>query len=356
MKEHKLKVGPVHDPALHSTSIPISGIGGHTAALRYVIIIVQVEGIPSYYEEQVALVILNVTQLGLKVPVILGTPTIHQLCCQMKESEIQTAPEEWQHALLSYEASRNVSIHAMTPQLDPDPGIEYPTIMGQNPIDLDKPVLLKDKVTIPAFASQIVHIQTQKTFMKGHCLNIMVQPPYPEERAKLPVGLIVQQVYTEMKDGSQNVSTVLCNGTGKPMHLTAGWLVGHIVAANLVPDAVASPELETKLAQDGEPEPPLTTEQCQELLMKVLEENGSLGKLKGWKKETALRAKQLLMEFHHIFCLEKNEMGCTDATKHIIELLPEQDELFKERFRRIAPHEVEEVHQHIQEMLDRGAI
>ena len=155
-----------------------------------------------------------------------------------------------------------------------------------------------------------------------------------------------------MKDGSQNVSMVLCNGTGKPMHLAARWLVGHIVAANLVPDVVASPKLEAKLAQDGEPEPPSTTEQHQELLVKVLEENGSLGKLKGWKKETALKAKWLLMEFHHIFCLEKNEMGCTDTTKHIIELLPEQDEPFKERFRRIALHEVKEVCQHIQEMLE----
>ena len=97
------------------------------AALGYVIINVQVEGIPSYCEEQVALVILSVTQLGLKVPVILGTPTIHWLCCQMKESEIQMAPEEWQHTLLSYGTSRNVSMHTMTPQLDPDPGIEYPT-------------------------------------------------------------------------------------------------------------------------------------------------------------------------------------------------------------------------------------
>ena len=140
------------------------------------------------------------------------------------------------------------------------------------------------------------------------------------------------------------------------MHLAARQLVGHIVAVNLVPDAVASPELEAKLAQDGELEPPLTTEQCQELLMKVLKENGSLGKLKGWKEETALKAKQLLMEFHHIFCLEKNEIGYTDTTKHIIELLPKQDELFKERFRRIVLHEVEEVHQHIQEMLDGEAI
>ena len=290
------------------------------------------------------------------MPVILGTPTIHWLCRKMKESEIQMAPEEWQHTLLSYEASRNVSIHAMTPQLDPDAGIEYPTNMGQNPIDLDKPVLLKDKIIILAFVSQIVHVRTQKMFMKGYHLNAMVQPPYPEDKAKLPVGLYVQRVYMEMKDGSQNISTVLCNGTGKPMHLTAGRLVGCIVAANLVPDVVASPGLEAKLAKDREPEPPLTMEQCQELLMKVLEENGSLGKLKGWKEEMALKAKQLLMEFHHIFCLEKNEMGCTDATEHIIKLLPEQDEPFKERFRRIALHEVEEVHQHIQEMLDGGAI
>ena len=298
----------------------------------------------------------NVTQLGLKVPVILGTLTIHQLCCQMKESEIQMAPEEWQHTLLSYEVSRNVSIHAMTPQLDPDSGIEYPTNTGQNPVDLDEPVLHKDRVIIPAFTSQIVHIQTQKTFMKGHCLNVMVQPPYPEDKVKVPVGLYVQQVYTEMKDGSKNMLTVLCNGTGKPMHLTARWLVGRIVAANLVPDMVASLELEAKLAKDREPEPLLTTEQRQELLMKVLEENGSLGKLKGWKEEMALKAKQLLMEFHHIFCLEKNEMGCTDATEHVIELLPKQDEPFKERFRRIVPHKVGEVCQHIQEMLDGGAI
>ena len=90
--------------------------------------------------------------------------------------------------------------------------------------------------------------------------------------------------------------------------------------------------------------------------MKVLQENGSLGKLDSWKEETTLKAKWLLMEFHHIFCLEMNKMGCTDATEHIIELLPEEDEPFKQRFRRIVPHEVEEVHQHMQEMLEEEAI
>ena len=90
--------------------------------------------------------------------------------------------------------------------------------------------------------------------------------------------------------------------------------------------------------------------------MEVLDKNGSLGKLEGWSAKNTLKAKRLLMEFHHVFCLEKGEMVVTDATEHVTELLPGQDEPFKERFRQIAPHDVEEVQRHVQEMLDGGAI
>ena len=47
-------------------------------------------------------------------------------------------------------------------------------------------------------------------------------------------------------------------------------------------------------------------------------------------------------------------IGCTDAAKHVIELL--DTEPFKERFRHITPPLVEEVREHLQEMLDGGAI
>ena len=77
VKQYKMKVWLVHDLTMHPTLIPISSKGGHNAALGYVIINIQVEGIPSYYEEQVALVIPNVTQLGMKVPVILNEGTGH---------------------------------------------------------------------------------------------------------------------------------------------------------------------------------------------------------------------------------------------------------------------------------------
>ena len=60
------------------------------------------------------------------------------------------------------------------------------------------------------------------------------------------------------------------------------------------------------------------------------------------------------MKHHNIFSLDKNEIGCTNAAEHVIELL--DTESFKERFRRIAPPLVEEVWEHLQEMLDRGAI
>ena len=172
----------------------------------------------------------------------------------------------------------------------------------------------------------------------------MVQPPYLEDEARLPVGLYIQHVYTELKDGSQSVSTMLRNGTGKPIHLASGRLIGRIVAANAVPDAIISPELEKKLAEeDGGKLKPLTMEEHQKLLMEVLDKNGSLGKLEGWSAKNALKAKRLLMEFHHVFCLEESEMGVTDATEHVIELLPGQDKPFKERFHQIAPHDVEEV-------------
>ena len=60
------------------------------------------------------------------------------------------------------------------------------------------------------------------------------------------------------------------------------------------------------------------------------------------------------MEHHNIFLLEPNEIGCMDAAEHVIELL--DTEPFKERFQCIAPPLVEEVWEHLQEMLDGGAI
>ena len=112
-----------------------------------------------------------------------------------------------------------------------------PTNTGENPTDLDELVLLKNKATIPAFESIILHCHTRKTMMMGYKLHVMTQATYPEDQANLPNGVYVVKTYTELRDGSHNVSVVLHNLMGKPVHLAAGRLVARVVAANAIPDA-----------------------------------------------------------------------------------------------------------------------
>ena len=73
-----------------------------------------------------------------------------------------------------------------------------------------------------------------------------------------------------------------------------------------------------------------------------------------WTPELAQKFECLLMEYHDIFSLDKNEIGCMDAAEHVIELLDEEP--FKEKFRWIAPPLLDEVQEQLQEMFDGGAI
>ena len=94
--------------------------------------------------------------------------------------------------------------------------------------------------------------------------------------------------------------------------------------------------------QDPESAPKkLSIEERQKLLMELLWQDGRLDQLADWTLELAQKFERQLMEYHNIFSLDKNEMGCMDAAKHIIELLDEEP--FKERFWWIAPPLLDEV-------------
>ena len=193
--------------------------------------------------------------------------------------------------------------------------------------------------------------------MMGYKLHVMTQATYLEDRANLLNGVYMVKTYTELHNGSRNVSVVLLNLTGKPVHLAAREPVARVVAVNAVPDAAPSPEFLKKLDEmepDWDPLRKLTIEERQKLLLELLRKEGWLYKLKEWPLVLALKSERMLMEHHNIFALELNEIGCTDAAEHVIELL--DTEPFKEQFQRIAPPLVEEVQEHIQEMLDGGTI
>ena len=351
VQERGLVVGSIQDLSGHNGHIPLSGLGGKiTEPLGYVMFRVQIPHVPSYDEDQVALVVVEDSHFLKKCQVVLGTPTINRAVRAMKESKMEAALEAWQSAQHTYEFA-NFMI-----QLNPeDYGMPMPTNTGENPPDLDELVLLKNKVTILAFESIILHCHTRRTMMMGYKLHIMTLASYPEDRVNLPNGVYVVKTYTELHDGSRSVSVVLRNLTGKPVHLPARRLVARVVAANAIPDATPSPEFMRKLDElepGQEPSQKMTIQDRQKLLLELLRKDGRLDKLKKWLPKLALQFERMLMEYHNIFSLEQNEIGCTDAAEHVIKLL--DTEPFKECFHCIAPPLVEEVWEHLQEMLDGG--
>ena len=103
-KSLDLVVGPLEYLAGNPSGQPIQGIGGvRTGAIGYVVFCVQIEGILGYNEEQVALVVDESSAFARKVPIILGTPTLHRVVNCMKESEMEKAPLEWENVCMAYE-------------------------------------------------------------------------------------------------------------------------------------------------------------------------------------------------------------------------------------------------------------
>ena len=94
VKECSLPVGPITD--LMDAKVACMGLGNaYTRPLGYIIIRVQVDGVWGYDEDQIALIILDFSNFAVRVPVILGTPTIGQVVNVMKEAEMDALAMPW---------------------------------------------------------------------------------------------------------------------------------------------------------------------------------------------------------------------------------------------------------------------
>ena len=88
-------------------------------------------------------------------------------------------------------------------------------------------------------------------------------------------------------------------------------------------------------------------------MSKILEKIDLAG-IESWTEQQQYSVKKLLEEYQHLFALNLKELGRTSLVQHEIKL--SNNIPFKERYRRIPPHQYEEVRKHLQEMLDIGAI
>ena len=96
-RDHSLQVGPITD--LMGSKVICVGLGNaYTRLLGYEVIGVQVGGVWSYDEDQIALVILDFSNFAARVPVILRMPTFGRVVNVMREVEMDALAMPWANA------------------------------------------------------------------------------------------------------------------------------------------------------------------------------------------------------------------------------------------------------------------
>ena len=142
ISDHSLLVGPITD--LLGAKVACVGLGNaYTRPLSYVIIWVQVDGVQGYDEDQIALVIPDLSNFEAWIPIILGTPTISQVINVMKEAEIDALVMPWVNARVAH----LLLVHRMTTvEVGGGPGEE------PNPDGYDQVMFTQNVETIEPFS------------------------------------------------------------------------------------------------------------------------------------------------------------------------------------------------------------
>ena len=214
--------------------------------------------------------------------------------------------------------------------------------------DYDQVVFTWNVETIEAFSSCIKLVRAENACTGGH-INVMTQALWTGD-GSLPWGLTIQNMYIVLRQCSKKAVLVVRNSMAYPQTLWKKTLMARAVLATTVPD----PPMEAQMQEGGEPQDPhtpkLTVRQRHGKLFDKLDFSG----LDSWPPELSDAACWLLTKYHNVFWLDPAELGCTHSIEHTIKVT--DDTPFKEWFRWIPPPLVEEVWNHLWEMLESGAI
>ena len=202
-----LQVGPIND--LMGSKVGCKGLGNaYTRPFGYMVIWVQVDGVWGYDEDQIALIIPDFSNFAARVPVILRMPTIGRVVNVMREAEMDALAMPWVNARVAH----LLSLCRMMP-LEVGDGQEEKLDMN----DDDQLMYTQKAESIEPFSSHIVPVKTGRAHV-GECINVMVQALWTQD-GSLPQGLMVQNIYTELRKGSKKAVVVVQNKTTYPQTL-----------------------------------------------------------------------------------------------------------------------------------------
>ena len=315
----------------------ITGMGGSLVEpTGFVLMNIKVPCVQGYDEDQVALVMDDPRMT--ECPIILGTSTLYRVMEVVKESEISKLAVPWSSSQISW-LMRDVM--ARLGQVVVKDIANKPIA----PLKVDEVVRVASKCMVPPFGHNVIHGKVNLV-LHGCRLNVMTHG-LEKRSPSLPLGIDVQTAYATLATGSHRVPVILRNNTQDWLEIKKGMPIARMVTANVIPKVT-----HILPAKNPHEQSTLMEAERQELLLEKLDLTG----LEAWPEEQADKACSLLKEYQDILSLEKNDMGHTKAAKHKIVLKDPDTPPFKERFCRIPPPQLDEVHAHLKMMLDAGVI
>ena len=280
---------------------------------------------------------------GDRVPVTIGTLHIDMMLDKASPEELESLSRAWDHGFV------NRRIQAKQLQINNESQLSK--IKGT--VKLTRNVKLKPGQT-QKVKSRSNHPLNSKQ------VNVILEPTDEEE------GSYTVPSYNFLKGNSRSIHVGLRNLSCCTVTLRKSTVVAQLSPANVIPKMLApkpesvnhelesvkneglkSNKLEFMDATDLLPK--LTLERREKLFSKL-----DLTGYDEWTPEQRKATDEVIEKYHHIFAVENLELGCTNLVKHEIKLTNYVP--FKERYRRIPPHQYEEVRKHLDEMLQIGAI
>ena len=227
VSDHSLLVGPITN--LLGAKVACVGLGNaYTRPLGYVVIQVQVDGVQGYDKDQIALVILDLSNFAAQIPLILGTCTISQVINVIKEAKINALAMPWANARVAH----LLLVHRMMTVEVGDSIKEEPNLDGY-----DQVMFTQNVETIEPFSSHMVLVKWGRTYTGEH-INVIVHTLWTED-SSLPQGLTVQNSYTELRPGSKKTVVVVRNSMA---HLQTLWKKNPVAKAVAVLPVPKPPE------------------------------------------------------------------------------------------------------------------
>ena len=330
-KKLGLEVKPLEDIFLR-----LNGAGGHSLEyLGYSEAKLEFPGVP-FEPCNALLLVVPQTDYHERVPVLLGMNILEACLGETDDfNSFSNVPSAWNSALQSFIHMKQVVSHSGS--------------LGN--------VRTTKKVTVPASAQAIIHCHSRPV----STLCVPVKVAIDESmRTQLPGGLVLTPSVHFLNAGvnSHRVKVLVHNISDRDITIPAKFDIADMYNVDIV-HSIDQPDHKVGEFREVSCSSQINTEVHDPLDLPDIAES----EFQHFFKETLMKnleppqVEEVLKElshWRHVFSLHDLDLGHTDLVKHKIQLT--SDKPIKEVPRRIPPSMIEEVRNHINEMLSLGVI